>query len=394
MLTERSDMHATARNRLGTVLLRSTLTALALTTSLAAASDLALAQTDSAAATRAGAIEHAQKMRRLFPDFSKDTQATPPAIPELQIDPDPGGAIASFQPNGATRTADSAFFQVLGTNGRTCFTCHQPEDGWSLSAQHARDRFDANSNDPLFRLVDGATCPSDNVSTHGAKRKAYRLLLDKGLIRVGLPMPSDGLQFQIIKVDDPYGCNTNQTTGLTGSTTGIVSIYRRPLPAANLGFLSTIMWDGREPSLFSQAVDATLGHTQGVVAPTPTQQQQIVTFEGCTQSAAPELCANTPAGAGVFTAQIFDNAGTYLFDNAAKGGPISLARQLAKFFLGTNDPLGQNPTGAPSPQQYSISTAIGAVCMGTRSSTIDARRLRAASSCSIPPSSTSPELRG
>jgi cytochrome c peroxidase len=91
-------------------------------------------------------------------------------------------------------------------------------------------------------------------------------------------MPSAGLEFQITDVNDPYGCNTNPTTGLIGSATGTVSVYRRPLPAANLGFLSAIMWDGREPSLFSQAMDAALGHTQGIVAPTADQQQQIVNF--------------------------------------------------------------------------------------------------------------------
>ena len=40
---------------------------------------------------------------------------------------------------------------------------------------------------PIFRLVDGATCPSANVSTLQAKRQAYKLLTDKGLIRIGLP---------------------------------------------------------------------------------------------------------------------------------------------------------------------------------------------------------------
>ena len=317
---------------------------------LAGASGLAVAQTaqpDGSAAARAGELAHAQKMRKLFPDIDVGTQAAPPVIPELEIDLDPTGAIASFQPNGPTTTAKNAFFQNLGTNGRTCFTCHQPEDGWSLRAQHARDRFFANSNDPLFRLVDGATCPSDDVSTHQAKRKAYSLLLAKGLIRIGLPVPSDGLQFQITEVKDPYGCNTNPTTGLTGSTTGTVSVYRRPLPAANLGFLSAIMWDGREPSLFSQAVDATLGHAQGTVTPTAEQQQQIVTFEGCTRANTPALCANTPAGSGIFSAQIFDEVGLDLSSNRANGGPISLSRQLAKFFIGVNDPLGQNPTGAP-----------------------------------------------
>jgi hypothetical protein len=337
---------------------RSTVASLALTTLLAGISGHAIAQnaqSDSAAAARAGEVAHAQKMRKLFPDIAVGAQPAPFVIPELEIDLDPGGAIATYQPNGPTTTAKNAFFQDLGTNDRTCFTCHQPQDGWSLSAQHAQERFNANPNDPLFRLVDGATCPSDDVSTYTKKQKAYRLLLEKGLIRIGLPMPSTGLEFQIIEVNDPYGCNTDPRTGLTGSTTGVVSAYRRPLPAANLGFLSAIMWDGREPSLFSQAVDATLGHAQGAVAPTAAQQQQIVSFEGCMSAADPQLCANTPAGSGVFTAQIFDGADIYLADPGAKGGPIALSKELAKFFIGINDPLGQNPKGTPfSPQIFDL----------------------------------------
>ena len=304
-------------------------------------------QSDIAAAARAGAVEHAQKMRRLFPDSSADEQATPSVIQQVQIDQDSGGAIASFQPGGLTVTGKNAFFQDLGSNRRTCFTCHQPEDAWGLSARHARDRFYTNPNDPLFRLVDGATCPSDDVSTLAAKRKAYGLLLDKGLIRVGLPMPTDGLEFRILNVNDPYNCTTNPTTGLTGPTTGTLSIYRRPLPTTNLGFLSAIMWDGREPDLFSQAVDATLGHAQGTAPPTPLQQQQIVGFEGCTGALTPAPCAKTPVIGGVFTAQIFDNEALFLSAGTAKGGPIELSKLLPKFFIGVNDPLGLNPTGAP-----------------------------------------------
>jgi hypothetical protein len=51
-------------------------------------------------------------------------------------------------------------------------------------------------------------------------------------------------------------------TGLTSKTTGFVSEYRPPLPSTNLKFLSTFMWDGREPNLTSQAKDATRGHAQ------------------------------------------------------------------------------------------------------------------------------------
>jgi hypothetical protein len=303
-------------------------------------------QTDGSAAARAGAIAHAQKMQRLFPDIDGETQATPSVIQQLEIDRDPSGAIATFQPRGSTLTANNAFFQDLGTNKRTCFTCHQPEDGWSISAAHAQERFDANSNDPVFRLVDGATCPSDDVSTRRKKRKAYSLLLERGLIRIGLPMPAAGLEFQIADVYDPYGCNTNPTTGLTSSTAGTVSVYRRPLPATNLGFLNTVMWDGREPSLLSQAKDATLGHAQASVAPTSEQVQQIVAFEGCMQSVDPTApCPKVPV-TGTFTAQIFDDAGQYLLGRGANGGPVSVWQQAAKFFIGVNDPLGQNPTGA------------------------------------------------
>jgi cytochrome c peroxidase len=298
----------------------------------------------SAAAAVAGEVAAKQKLRGLFPDPTASAQPTPPVIPQLQMDADASGMIATFQPSGPTQTAKNAFFQNLGSNGRTCFTCHQPQDGWSLSAQDAQTRFAANSNDPLFRRVDGATCPSADVSTLAAQRAAYSLLTTKGLIRIGLPMQST-MEFQILAVSDPYGCNTNPITGLTGSKSGILSVYRRPLPSANLGFLSTIMWDGREPDLFHQSVDATLGHAQSTVAPSAAQQQQIVTFEGCTTANNPGPCASTPKGAGIFTAQIHDNSAGELTAVHANGGPVTLATNVTRFFIGINDPLGLNPNG-------------------------------------------------
>jgi cytochrome c peroxidase len=300
--------------------------------SLEAALHVAQAETssDDAAnqAWEAGAIDHAQAMRE-FPDVDHGTQPTPSIIPQFETDPDATGLVATFQPNGVTPTTPNPFFQNLGTNGRTCFTCHQPQTGWTVSAQSVQARFNSSlGSDPIFRLVDGATCPTDDVSTLAAKQKAYSLLLRKGLIRIGLPMPANA-QFQIVSVNDPYGCNTNPVTGLTSPSTGIVSIYRRPLPSTNLGFLSTIMSDGREPDLFSQANDATLGHAQADAPLTPMQQQQIVAFE-----------------IGLFTGQVFDGAANDLTAAGASGGPVELARELPEFFIGINDPLGHNPTGA------------------------------------------------
>jgi len=278
-----------------------------------------------------GAIDHAQKMR-MFKDTDHGSQGTPPIIPKLEVDGDPTGSIATFQPGAATITTNNAFFQNLGTNGRTCFTCHQPQNGWTISAASASARFDASAGeDPLFRLVDGATCPSDDVSTPDAKRQAYSLLINKALIRIGIPLPAAvNLEFAVTAVQDPYNCTTNPVTGLTSPTTGIVSMYRRPLPSTNLDFLSTIMWDGREPSLSNQAIDATLIHAQADAAPKPNQQADIVTFE-----------------TGIFTSQTSDNNANALNGDNATGGPVSLSLQLSKFFIGVNDPVGLNPTGQP-----------------------------------------------
>lgn len=271
------------------------------------------------------AIMHMQRMRA-FHDVDTGTQPTPPVVAQHSTDDDPSGKIATYQPGGSTKTSGDLFFQNLGTNGRTCFTCHQPQTGWSVSAQSVQARFNASrGTDPIFRLVDGATCPTADVSDFEKKLRAYSLLLSKGLIRIGLPIPANA-EFQISVVSDPYNCNNNPATGLP---TGIVSIYRRPLPSTNLGFLSTIMWDGREPTLLSQALDATLGHAQANAPPSTSQQQQIVNFES-----------------GLFTAQSFDNAAKDLDANGANGGPVDLQRQLASFFIGINDPLGSNPTGA------------------------------------------------
>jgi hypothetical protein len=278
-------------------------------------------------------IDHMRKMRR-YKDADHGTQHTPPTIDRFIVDRDPRGAIASFQPNGATRTSNNAFFKDMGTNGRTCFTCHQPQSGWTVTPSDIADRFEkSRGTDPIFRLVDGATCPSDDVSTLQAKRNAYKLLIDKGLIRIGLGIPVVS-EFAVTAIDDPYGCNTNPATGIVSPTVGIVSVYRRPLPTTNVGFLSTIMWDGREPNFESQAADATLGHAQAATPPTPDQVAEIVAFQR-----------------GIFTAQVFDNKAKFLTDDNAKGGPVALSLELANFFIGVNDPLGLNPKGIPFTSQ-------------------------------------------
>jgi hypothetical protein len=45
-------------------------------------------------------------------------------------------------------------------------------------------------NEPLFRLIDGANCPSDDVSTPKAKRKAY--IVEPGCQPRLWPIPTIG----------------------------------------------------------------------------------------------------------------------------------------------------------------------------------------------------------
>jgi cytochrome c peroxidase len=232
---------------------------------------------------------------------------------------DNSGVLQTFTTNGFF-DANSAFMRDLGMNGRSCATCHQPSDAWTVTPAHIQARFAATQGlDPIFRTNDGANCPTADVSTLNARQAAYSMLLTKGLIRVSLSVPTTA-DFQVLAVNDPHACAETTTTQL--------ALFRRPLPAANLSFLTTVMWDGREShpgntleqNLTQQAIDATTGHAQGV-QPSDQQVRDIVRFE----------LAN-------YTAQGQDNSAQNLGAQGATGGPVPLAHQ--NFFVGINDPLG------------------------------------------------------
>ena len=75
------------------------------------------------------------------------------------------------------------FFQELGVIGRSCVSCHQPAEGWSVTPQGLRERFDRSQGlDPVFRLNDGANSPLVDVSTQPAREQAYAMLLRQGAV--------------------------------------------------------------------------------------------------------------------------------------------------------------------------------------------------------------------
>jgi len=268
-------------------------------------------------------------------------------IPKFQVFGDPDGAFATINVGGPTDTSTNPFFLDMGTNGRTCVTCHQPSDAFSITPPHLQQRFSAtDGTDPVFRPVDGATCPTADVSTVENRRDAYKLLLSRGLIRIFLAVPANA-NYEVINVSNPYGCNA----------TDVISMYRRPLPTTNVSFLSAVMFDGREstpvtgttkiaynnyPSslmsdLAHQSVDATVTHAQGDgTRPTSAEQQQIVNFE-----------------MQLFTAQLFDSRAGLLNRDGASGGPALLTTQ--PFFISINSsvhalvPALEQPGGLVTP---------------------------------------------
>src|SRR5262245_54490857 len=113
-----------------------------------------------------------------------------PTLPNMLAFENPSGHHRTYNVNGAIDLTN-LFFQSVGTNGRSCGSCHQPSDGWTVIPEHIRERFDATGGlDPIFRTNDGSNSPDADVSTVDARRAAYSMLLTKGLIRVGIGVPT------------------------------------------------------------------------------------------------------------------------------------------------------------------------------------------------------------
>jgi cytochrome c peroxidase len=267
----------------------------------------------------------------LAPARADDDDRRRPPTAQLQSARNQSGVAVTISTNGFIDRRNP-FFRELGSNERSCVTCHQPAEGWTITPSGLRERFEqSKGTDPVFRPVDGANSPHADVSTKRAREQAYSMLLSKGLIRIGLPIPATA-QFELVHVDDPYGF----------ASASELSLFRRPLATTNLRFLSTVMWDGRETlrdatstdcifntttcfaplhfDLATQSNDATMLHAQGATPLSIDQRDAIVDFE-----------------LGLFTAQQQDNDAGRLSVHGANGGPTFLSGVVSYF--GINDTL-------------------------------------------------------
>jgi cytochrome c peroxidase len=244
--------------------------------------------------------------------------------PSLRLATNPYGALGTLIPEGTD--AQHPFFQPLGTNGRACTTCHRPASGFALSLRDVRELFaSTRGSDPLFAPFDGADCPSKR----GAPTEIHSLLLTRGVIRIPLPWPprdaagrliAPEFELTIAPADDPTGCNMGPDRGLAAGT---VSVYRRPPSAAQMNFKTlradgqgsplqgSLMWDGRQPTLEAQAIEASQSHLQAARSPDEAVLARLVALQ-----------------TGAFTAQLADLAAGPLDAQGALGGPANLEAQI------------------------------------------------------------------
>jgi len=277
--------------------------------------------------------------------FSYSAQGSNGNSDTTQLTLDRPGVLDSVSTDRFNTGSTNGFFANLGTNGRTCGTCHVEADAWTFTPQHARS---LAPSDPLFTPNDGSDCPPTNPA-QGPDSALSSEVLNYGLIRIELGIPA-AANFGLASATNPKGCSIPPGSSGVG---GQLFLFRRPLPSTNLIFDSAIMWDGREtlqplktqanfqslaPLLFDladQANGATTGHAQGASIVGTPAQADIVAFE-----------------TNLYTSQFLlfqPLQGLFALLNAdgANGGPDYLEDTVAPaFFIGVNDPLKPGFTNA------------------------------------------------
>ncbi len=241
----------------------------------------------------------------------------------LDVHTDSAGRLQSL--SNISLEGHNAFFESsLGTNGQACVTCHQANQGVSLNVASINQAFvTSRGSDPLFRLSDTADRPDADISTLTARRKAYRLFLELGVVRIGKTFkgntnPDDAVatqsDFRVEHQNTPeFGplpiLNDPQHPGIPS-----LALFRRPLVSTNLSFDSAVLWDGRDRidsipnSQVPKAIQSLLLGSGGDTM----ANQQIADFM-----------------TGTFTDQIFDKYARELSAKGGTGGVQSLLKMAS-----------------------------------------------------------------
>jgi cytochrome c peroxidase len=215
------------------------------------------------------------------------------------------GKSATFSTQGSVNLTGE-YFQAQGTNGRSCASCHIPEEAWSINPGTLQHLFDETAGThPVFNLLD-ANNPdvAATATTIEQKLAAYSMLLTRGVFRRGgTPRPNS--EWELIAVEDPHGF----------AKLDRLVHWRRAMPTINFSLGSaTVNWDGgnsigtdQHAGLINQATRNVTGGQQGPPAP-PEVIAEIVAFEE-----------------SLFSAQVVMPGVGRLDSDGARGGPEALS---------------------------------------------------------------------
>ena len=154
----------------------------------------------------------------------------------------------------------------LAGNGRSCATCHVPEDRFQLSPANVearfqllniRRQFDPQADDPLFRPID-----ADDFRSSGDQSSDYTKLRRFALVRVTLPLPGN------VKLIDAATNQPSQETSVDVwrmvPQLGEIALTgpdgRTPMTPRGPNLAGGYQLDGRMTSLQDQARGALQGH--------------------------------------------------------------------------------------------------------------------------------------
>ncbi|HEX8722941.1 MAG TPA: hypothetical protein VF736_20145 [Pyrinomonadaceae bacterium] len=229
------------------------------------------------------------------------------SVPNNHPERNPGGKAATFSTRGSVDLTGE-FFQAQGTNGRSCASCHVPEEAWSVTPGTLQHFFDeTDGTHPVFNPLD-ADNPNADFSTPEARLAAYSMLLSRGVFRRGgAPRPNS--EWELVAAEDPHGF---------ANLTRLVH-WRRSMPTINFALGSaTVNWDGGN----SVAVNGVQDQHAGLV----NQATRNVTGGQQGQPATPEVIADIVGfEESLFTAQLVVPGVGRLDSDGARGGPEALS---------------------------------------------------------------------
>ena len=278
-------------------------------------------------------------------------------IPNNRPHRNPAGHSATFSTQGEVDLTGE-YFQAQGTNGRSCVSCHTPEEAWSITPATLQRFFDeTDGTHPVFNPLDAnnpdVIPPNPTVEQRMA---AYSMLLSRGVFRRGgIPRPNS--EWELVTVDDPHGfANLNRLVH-----------WRRVLPTINFPLGSaTVNWDGgnsigtdQHAGLVNQAIRNVTGAQQGPPAP-PEVIADIVAFEE-----------------SLFSAQLIVHGVGRLDSGGARGGPEALSemqRAAGRFDLFDAWASHGNPRRAQIARGQELFNAVnpgGGSCGGCHNSAND-----------------------